>query len=115
MSYPDVLGSLGKVYPNLLLTKMKIDGPVQCVVSDMTAFYAKGVYHELTLFMDFWNNEILSHALSAKCGDRMTYISGLENLIELRKQYPQYRTILHTDQGSVYASKAFNDLLPIYC
>ena len=44
----------------------------------------------------------------------MTYISGLEDLIELKKQHPEYRTILHTDQGSVYASKAFNDLLPMY-
>jgi transposase InsO family protein len=26
--------------------------------------------------MDLWNNEILSHSLSAKRGDRMTYITG---------------------------------------
>ena len=44
----------------------------------------------------------------------MTYISGLNDLIELKKQHLEYRTILHTDQGSVYASKAFNDLLPMY-
>ncbi len=71
-----------KIYPNLLLAEMQIDKPLQCVVSDMTAFYVKGVYYELTLFMDLWNNGILSHALSAKRGDRMTYISGLNDLIE---------------------------------
>ncbi len=103
-----------KIYPNLLLAEMKIDKPLQCVVSDMTAFYVKGVYYELTLFMDLWNNEILSHALSAKRGDRMTYISGLNDLIELKKRHPQYEMILHSDQGAVYASKAFNDLLPMY-
>ncbi len=65
-----------KIYPNLLLAEMKIDKPLQCVVSDMIAFYVKGVYYELTLFMDLWNNEILSHALSAKRGDRMTYTVG---------------------------------------
>ena len=64
--------------------------------------------------MDLWNNEILSHALSSKRGDRMTYISGLHNLLELKKHYPEYEMVLHSDQGSVYASKAFNELLPMY-
>jgi hypothetical protein len=31
----------------------------------------------------------------------MTYISGLNDLIELKKRNPKYRMILHTDQGSV--------------
>ena len=103
-----------RVFPNLLMSEIQIDGPLQCIVSDMTAFYVKGVYYELTLYMDLWNNEILSHSLSSKRGDRMAYISGLENLIELKKQYPGYKMILHSDQGSVYSSKAFNELLPMY-
>lgn len=103
-----------RVFPNLLLSEMQIDGPLQCIVSDMTAFYVKGVYYELTLYMDLWNNEIVSHSLSSKRGDRMTYINGLENLIELKKLYPEYQMILHSDQGSVYTSKAFNELLPMY-
>ena len=44
----------------------------------------------------------------------MTYISGLNKLLDIKQQYPEIKTILHTDQGSVYASKAFNDLLPTY-
>lgn len=107
-------GETYRVYPNLLMTELNIDGPLQCVVSDMTAFYLKGTYYELTLYMDLWNNEIVSHALSAKRGDRMTYISGLNNLLELKKQFPKMNTVLHSDQGSVYASKAFNELLPMY-
>ncbi len=107
-------GVPGKVFPNLLAAEVNIDGPLQCIVSDMTAFYVKGIYYELTLYMDLWNNEIVSYALSAKRGDRMTYISGLEDLLELKKQHPEYKMILHSDQGSVYASKAFNDLLPMY-
>ena len=103
-----------RTFPNLLLAGMQIDGPLQCIVSDMTAFYVKGVYYELTLYMDLWNNEIVSHALSSKRGDRMTYISGLEDLIALKKQHPEYEMVLHSDQGSVYASKSFNELLPMY-
>ena len=44
----------------------------------------------------------------------MTYIAGLNDLIELKKKNPDLEMILHTDQGSVYASKAFNELLPLY-
>lgn len=107
-------GDPGRVFPNLPSAELNIDGPLQCIVSDMTAFYVKGIYYELTLYMDLWNNEIVSHALSAKRGDRMTYISGLADLLELKKEHPEYQMILHSDQGSVYASKAFNDLLPVY-
>ena len=103
-----------KVFPNLLSAGLNIDGPLQCVVSDMTAFYLKGVYYELTLYMDLWNNEILSHSLSSKRGDRMTYMSGLRGLLDLKAHYPKLDMILHTDQGSVYASKSFNELLPLY-
>ena len=44
----------------------------------------------------------------------MTYISGLNSLLDIKKQYPNLETVLHTDQGSVYASKSFNELLPLY-
>lgn len=44
----------------------------------------------------------------------MTYISGLKDILEFKKQFPQQEMILHTDQGSVYVSKAFNELLPMY-
>ena len=44
----------------------------------------------------------------------MTYISGLENLLEIKKRYPGLNMILHSDQGSVYASKAFSEILPMY-
>ena len=103
-----------KTYPNLLLSGLNIDGPMQCVVSDMTAFYVKGSYYELTLYMDLWNDELVAHSLSAKRGDRMTYMNGLQDVIEFKKQFPNQELILHSDQGSVYASKSYNELLPMY-
>ena len=98
-----------RIFPNLLTAELVITGPLECIVSDMTAFWVHGIYYELTLYMDLWNNEIVAHALSSKRGDRMTYISGLNDLIELKKQHPEYRMVLHSDQGTVYASKAFNE------
>jgi len=64
--------------------------------------------------MDIWNNEILSYSLSKKRGDRMTYMSGLKEILDIKAQYPEMEMVLHTDQGSVYSSKSFNELLPLY-
>ena len=107
-------GVSSRVFPNLMLAGMNIDGPLQCVVSDMTAFRVNNTYHELTLYMDLWNNEILTYALSAKKGDRMTYIKGLNSLLELKKMNPDIEMVLHTDQGTVYSSKEFNEVLPMF-
>lgn len=92
-----------KIYPNLFMAEKQIDRPLQCVVSDMTAFYMKDIYYEITLYKDLSSGD-----------DRMIYLRGLDGLNGLKKQYPQYKMILHSDQGVVYASKAFNELLPMY-
>lgn len=42
----------------------------------------------------------------------MTYIKGLEDFINIKKEHPDLVSVLHADQGSVYSSKAFNELLP---
>ena len=107
-------GMPDRIFPNLMLAGMNVTGPLQCVVSDMTALRINNVYHELTLYMDLWNNEILTYALSARKGDRMTYIKGLNSLIELKKLNPDMEMVLHTDQGSVYSSKEFNEVLPLF-
>ena len=43
-------------------------------------------------------------------GDREQYIEGLEDIIALLKGRSE-KTVLHTDQGSVYASMAYNELI----
>ncbi len=40
-----------RIFPNLLLSEINVDGPLQCIVSGMTAFYVKGIYYELTLYI----------------------------------------------------------------
>ncbi len=107
-------GQRYRIYPNLILAELNITGPMQCIVSDMTAFHFNGQYYELTLYLDLWNNEILAHSLSAKRGDRMTYINGLMDILELKAQVPNLHMVLHSDQGTVYASKEYNELLPTY-
>lgn len=103
-----------KVYPNLLLADLAITRPMEVVVSDMTAFWANGKYWELTLYMDLYNNSIASYAISPIKGDPKTYMEGLGKLLEKKKEYAGLGMILHSDQGAVYSSKSFNELLPTY-
>ena len=42
-------GARDRVFPNLLMAGLNITGPLQCVVSDMTAFRVKDEYYELKL------------------------------------------------------------------
>ena len=103
-----------KIYPNLLLADMAITRPMEVVVSDMTAFWANGRYWELTLYVDLYNNSIASYAISPVKGDPRTYMEGLRKLLEKKKEYAGLGMILHSDQGAVYSSKSFNELLPTY-
>ncbi len=44
-----------------------------------------------------------------------TNFIGRDKVIEIKKEaYPDYKLILHSDQESVYASKDFNETLPLY-
>ena len=105
----------GVVYPRLLLKSLRIDGPMQVVVTDMTAFWAGGKYWELTWYMDLWNDEIVGWALSGKRGDPATYYEGMGQVEALKeKKYGGLELILHSDQGSVYSSRGFNEPLLSY-
>ena len=100
-----------KYYPNLLLRELTPTKPYQIVVSDMTAFYFQNKYTELTLYMDLFNNEIISHKISRRRGDTKPYYDGLQEVINKRKEYGELNTIIHTDHGSVYASNDYDKLI----
>ena len=105
-------GEPKKIYPSAVTASLSVDGPLQCVVGDMTAFWAGGKCWEPTLYMGLWNDEIVGYGLSSRKGDRNTYFDGLEMVAEEIKKIDGLNPILHTDQGTVYASKGFNELLP---
>lgn len=103
-----------KNFPNYILAELNPLRPFQLVVSDMTAFWANKKYYELTLFMDLFNNEIIAYSLSNKKGDPNTYHNSLKNVLNKKEEYRDFDMILHTDQGSVYSSKKFNESLHLY-
>lgn len=103
-----------KNFPNYILADLNPLRPFQLVVSDMTAFWANSHYYELTLFMDLFNNEIISYSLSNKKGDPSSYHNALLDVLTKKEEYRDFEMILHSDQGSVYSSKKFNESLPLY-
>lgn len=104
-----------KNFPNYILAELNPLRPFQLVVSDMTAFWANKHYYELTLFMDLFNNEIVAYSLSNKKGDPNSYHLGMARLISKKEEnYKDLEMIFHSDQGSVYSSKKFNESLPLY-
>lgn len=99
------------LYPNLIFTTWEtVDRPRQVIVSDMTAFRFRYYYFEVTFYFDVFTKEILTARVADKRGSRDQYIDGLEDVIGLLKGVLE-PVILHTDQGSVYASMAYNELM----
>lgn len=106
----------GEKYSNLIMSDWRnVTKPFQVIVSDMTCFYSRYNYYELTLYFDVCTKMIVGASLSSKRGDRRTYIEGLNQILEIIKEESHEPvTILHTDQGSVYSSKNYNELLKDY-
>jgi len=99
-------------YPNLIFSTWEtVDRPRQVIVSDMTMFKCRYYYEfEVTFYFDVFTKEILTYHVAVKRGSRDQYIDGLQDIIKLLKNCTE-PTIVHTDQGSVYSSMAYNELI----
>ena len=86
--------------------------PFEVIVSDMTTFKVKGIYYELTMYFDAWNKEIVGYGLVSRKGNIKSYYDGLNQVLtKIKEEKIEEPIILHTDQGSVYSSLIFNNLL----
>lgn len=98
-------------YPNLIFSTWEtVDRPRQVIVSDMTAFKFWISYFEVTFYFDAFTKEILTYRVARRKGDRNQYLDGLEDVKKLLKGQTE-PVVLHTDQGSVYASMAYNEII----
>lgn len=105
-------GESSYIYDNLVWNKWNSSKPNELFVSDMTSFYSKGIYYELTLYFDTFNREIIGFGLTDRKGNSRPYFEGLNQVIKRIKEKEQTNpSVLHTDQGSVYSSEAYNVLL----
>lgn len=98
-------------YPNLIYSTWEtVDRPRQVIVSDMTAFHISLFYIEVTFYFDVYTKQILTWRMAERRGSRDQYVDGLEDVVGMLRGCKE-ATVLHTDQGSVYASLAYNELI----
>lgn len=94
-------------FPNKVCGNWNASRPMEIVVSDMTVLKTKNQGRvEWTYILDTYNNEIIASSLAKREGDVKPYFNCLNTLVEKSKEQTSPIT-LHTDQGSVYSSKAF--------
>ena len=97
------------IFPNLIKGSWNAHRPLEIVVSDMTCIRNNGKLYEWTIMLDTFNNEIIAHSLSDRRGDVKPYFDCLDILCSKvgKKEEQRPQVVLHTDQGSIYSSKAF--------
>lgn len=100
-------------FPNVVAGKWNVEKPLEIVSSDMTILKYRGKTYEWTYLLDVFDNSIISSHVSGRAGDTRPYYRCLKDLktMTIEKTAP---TVLHTDQGAVYSSIAYNKGLTNY-
>ena len=104
-------------YPNLIFSTWEtVDKPRQVVVSDMFAFWTRFRFWELTLYFDVFTKQILGRGITDRRGFPGIYYDGLNQVLAELEELEENEDALvfHTDQGTVYTSKAYNELIKEY-
>lgn len=106
-------GSDNLKFPNHIEKNWITIRPFEKVVTDTTIIKNRYITLEWTLFIDVFNNEIISYCLSPYRGGHnfKGHMAALELFLEdkTKRGYTLVETILHSDQGTVYASRAFQN------
>ena len=96
------------IYPNLLDQQFKVECPGKAWVADITYIWTSEGWLYLATIMELFSRRIIGWAMS----DRMTkelVIIALKRAI--RTQTPTPGLIHHSDRGSQYASKEYQQIL----
>lgn len=96
-------GESNLIVPNLLEQHFKADVPNQKWVTDITYLPFRESMLYLSTILDLYNNEIIAYKVSDKQNAQLVL-----NTLEMAFQkWNTAGTILHSDQGAQYTSRAF--------
>lgn len=100
-------------FPNIINNDWSTNRPFEKIVTDTTAIHNRYGMFEMTLFFDVFNNELLSYCVSPYRGGQnfKGHMKALKLFLneKIKRGYTDTETILHSDQGTVYTSRAFNN------
>lgn len=98
-------------YPNVISGDWTVTRPFEKVVTDTTILKNKFTSKELTMYIDVFNNEVISKSLSEnRRGHNIRgHMNALKQFLQekIKRGYASVETILHSDQGIAYTSRAF--------
>lgn len=101
-------------YCNLLKGNFNTNRPFEKIVTDTTMLINQGKLYDWTLYLDAFNNEIVaSDVKPTRNGLGIhNHHDAYKRLLEakIKRGYKDLVTIVHSDQGSIYSSAAFNQL-----
>jgi transposase InsO family protein len=106
------------IYSNNIQGNWNTTSPFQKIATDTTIFWNKGKYYDLTMYIDVFNNEIIAYdlAVSKHGASPSNHLKAKMNLIKakIKRGYINTETIVHSDQGVIYTSFAYNNAFKDY-
>lgn len=95
-------------FANILNRQFHPNAPLRHIAADICQFRNKGTKYFLAAYLDMFNNEILSWSVGTQ-DDVSLVLSALKGVLALK--YPDQPMLIHSDQGSQYASLSYVKLL----
>lgn len=105
-------------FNNLINSNWNTKRPFEKVVSDTTRIWFKRKPYDWTFYLDVFNNEIVGYDVRESMfgNGNNNHVQALNNMLntKIKRGYKDLNTIFHTDQGTVYSSMSFNNILKSY-
>lgn len=110
--YKSYKGDVGIAAANILQRNFKADNPYEKWVTDVTEFKVAGSKLYLSPIMDLFNGEIISYNISTSPNYKQVEDMLDKALTRRKKEGKDHiKTILHSDQGTLYRLKIYQNLL----
>ena len=102
-------------FKNIVNGNWNVSRPFEIIVSDTTTIGFKGKPYDWTFYLDVFNNEIVGYDVRETMHGNgvLNHREALKNMLnnKIKRGYKNLETIVHTDQGTVYSSVSFNNIL----
>jgi transposase InsO family protein len=100
------------IYPNLIGKDFTASKPFEKVCTDTTMINHNGIKYDWNIYLDLFNKEIINYdfRLSKSGHGVQNHYAALKKFLREKEKrgYKNQVTILHSDQGAIYTSRAFN-------
>lgn len=100
-------------YPNMINNNWNTNRPYEKITSDTTMIWFKRQRYDWTYYVDAFDNSIIGSDIKPFYygASMINHRKALEDMLDdkIKRGYKSQETILHSDQGTIYSSVAFNN------